>query len=525
MRSPSKTFAGAKLIAVTVLLCTIQFGEAFTVTQLIPYAAFLVKFHLGLDKDSTEPKIGLYVGLLIAIFSAAQFPSSYTWGRFADVKGRRPILLMGLLGTTLAAVGFALAPSLTWCFVARAVAGLLNGNLGVVKTYLAEVVPARQQARAFAGVSMSFSVGLVAGPLLGGVLVADHDLYDGRSPETFLERFPFAIPNLVAAAIAFLAFLTALFLLPETPSFLMLNDPSFQEEQETTEAEEKHVVVTDLGSNQELRISVIQYALCALLFIVVQTCFPLFAQLPRADSPGRHSGLAWDEQRIGLVLGCGGLGLFLSLTFVIPRVIARIGCVRTFSRALIPLALSLLIVPVAFEASSGRLYRPENTTTAAVVCALSFLLLFASGGGCFTSVMMLINNTVPDAQKGTANGIAQAATSFARCVGPLVGAAIYQWTLSREKRWLRDDKWWAFFPLTNRWQFSLLGVLIALTAFLLQRRLPRHCDVPFDERASYRPRTDSSSNLVEIDVDVLDDRRVDKPLLLGHREEPRYGAV
>ena len=87
----------------------------------------------------------------------------------SDLYGRKPIVLCGLLGTVAATLVFGFSTTFTQALVARISAGLLNGNVGVIRTMVAEMVVERaHQARAFSVMPFVWSAGSILGPVLGG---------------------------------------------------------------------------------------------------------------------------------------------------------------------------------------------------------------------------------------------------------------------------------------------------------------------------------------------------------------------
>jgi MFS family permease len=159
-----------------VLACC-RFSEPVAMTSSFPYLFFMIRdFHLTDD----EKKIGRYAGFLASSFSFAQFFSgtpSYTsilsiglpWGRLSDSYGRKPMIICGLLGTVSATLVFGFSTSFTQALLARTGAGLLNGNVGVIRTMVAEMVVERaHQARAFSVMPVVWSLGSILGPILGG---------------------------------------------------------------------------------------------------------------------------------------------------------------------------------------------------------------------------------------------------------------------------------------------------------------------------------------------------------------------
>lgn len=87
----------------------------------------------------------------------------------SDSWGRKPIVLLGLLGTVSATLVFGFSTTYTQALIARSAAGLLNGNVGVIRTMVAEMVVERaHQAKAFSVMPFVWSAGSILGPVLGG---------------------------------------------------------------------------------------------------------------------------------------------------------------------------------------------------------------------------------------------------------------------------------------------------------------------------------------------------------------------
>jgi MFS family permease len=89
------------------------------------------------------------------------------WGVIADKYGRRPALLLGLLGTALSAILFGLAPTFMIAVIARFMWGFLNGNIGVSKTYVAEILDDTNTPRGMAVFGVIGGVGRTIGPVIG----------------------------------------------------------------------------------------------------------------------------------------------------------------------------------------------------------------------------------------------------------------------------------------------------------------------------------------------------------------------
>jgi MFS family permease len=112
----------------------------------VPFIYFMVR-DFGIAKD--EKDIGFYVGFIASSFSLAQFLTSIFWGWMSDKVGRRPVLLLGLLGNTITIIMFGQSHSLTWAIISRSLCGFLNGNIGVAKSLLGEITDTSNEARAY----------------------------------------------------------------------------------------------------------------------------------------------------------------------------------------------------------------------------------------------------------------------------------------------------------------------------------------------------------------------------------------
>jgi multidrug resistance protein len=111
------------------------------------------------------------VGFLIAAFSVAQLVVAPVWGRVSDRSGRRPAILAGLVVTALAYLLFALAGSIGTLLLSRVVQGLGGGTIGVVQAYVADASSPDQRTRSLGWLSAVTSLGAVAGPAFGSLMI------------------------------------------------------------------------------------------------------------------------------------------------------------------------------------------------------------------------------------------------------------------------------------------------------------------------------------------------------------------
>ena len=110
------------------------------------------------------------VGLLALSFAAAQFLATPALGLVSDRIGRRPVLILSVLGSGLAYVVFGFAHALWLLFAARIVDGLTGGNISAAQAYIADVTPPSARAKNMGLIGAAFGLGFIFGPALGGLL-------------------------------------------------------------------------------------------------------------------------------------------------------------------------------------------------------------------------------------------------------------------------------------------------------------------------------------------------------------------
>ncbi|MCB1033628.1 MAG: MFS transporter, partial [Acidobacteria bacterium] len=125
------------------------------ILPLLPYYA--VKYNAA----------GIEVGLLTALFAAAQVMSAPFWGRISDRHGRRPVILSGLFASAVGFVFFGLENALWMLFATRLMQGVGGGTIGVIQAYVSDSVGPKERARALGWLTVASSAGVTLGPIIG----------------------------------------------------------------------------------------------------------------------------------------------------------------------------------------------------------------------------------------------------------------------------------------------------------------------------------------------------------------------
>ncbi len=314
------------------------------------------------------------VGLLFASYSLSQLAAAPVLGYLSDRYGRRPILLLSLLGTVISFAMLALANSLALLFAARILDGLSGGNISTARAYISDVTEPEERARAYGLIGAAFGLGFIFGPALGGLL----------------GRVNLAAPFWAAAGLAGVALIMTLLWLPES---------------------HHHRVRAWINPWRELPRLIRRPLLGRLLvidlftwaaFSVYQTTFALFA-LHR---------FGWGVSEVGYTLaGVGLVGAYIQGREV-GRIVARLGERQTF---VLGMALSALGLGAAAFAYQVPLF---------LVC-----LVVASVGAALVSptLVAMLSKTGTAAEGGRIQSVGSALESLGRTIGPVWGNGLLGW--------------------------------------------------------------------------------------------------
>lgn len=110
------------------------------------------------------------IGLLVASYAAAQLIGAPLLGRLSDRFGRRPILLISLVGTLLGFLLLGFASTLFILFAARILDGITGGNISVAQAYISDVTNSKNRAKGLGMIGAAFGLGFIIGPATGGLL-------------------------------------------------------------------------------------------------------------------------------------------------------------------------------------------------------------------------------------------------------------------------------------------------------------------------------------------------------------------
>ncbi|KAF1349617.1 major facilitator superfamily domain-containing protein, partial [Delphinella strobiligena] len=207
------------------ILSLSRFVDFFQTAALQTYMVHQLK---SFDPELPDSVISHQAGLLQGAFTASQIITSILWGRAADQPGvgRKLVLNIGLIGTALGCIGVGFSSTFHQAVVWRMLSGAINGTVGAARTMVAETVPKRYHPRAFLLLPAAFNVANVLGPILSGLLTdpimaypqlfGPNSTFGGADGVKWMEKYPYALPNLLPTLLLLAEAVLCIFFLDET---------------------------------------------------------------------------------------------------------------------------------------------------------------------------------------------------------------------------------------------------------------------------------------------------------------------
>jgi predicted MFS family arabinose efflux permease len=495
------------------ILALCRLSEPLSNTCLLPYIYYLIKSIITSNDESTPQEISKVSGLLVAAFPLAQFATSMLWGRASDFYGRKRTIVIGLVMSVIANAAFGFSRSIGALMFWRVLAGIGNGNVGVMRTMTAEIVKERKyQTRAFLILPLVFNSGMVVGLALGGCLAdpvvnmpflfGPHGVFNVYSnPEgvAWALQYPYALPALSNATALSVSLCLALFGMRETlpgkendkdygvmlraaftrifsrvvlqkrsAGYSAINLDEVSSLEEITPA----CPSKPLGSGpppprpafrniwtRDVLVTLVSFGLLPLHNAAFMHIFPVFLSTPASSNAdwtllSFTGGLGLQSRSIGIWLSCFGLcGIFLQL-FIYPKMQARLGTLGCLRVSLFIFPLAYLFAPYLSLFSHNGVARWLGV--AIILCAQVMARTIA-----IPSTVILLTESAPTKTVlGTVHGAGNMLSSLARAVGSAAGG--WAFALGMEKGMV-GVVWWCY--------LSVIAVTALAWSFTMRREV------------------------------------------------------
>lgn len=382
--------------------------------------------------------VGVSVGMLASAFALAQFVTNYFWGWLSDHIGRKPVILLGTILTAACFLAFGLCRTLWQAVVVQALMGAVNGNQGLVSACLGEITDRSNQSKAFTYLPVLYGIGGITGPLVGGLLIFDHN------PLNLSEEnpFPYLMPNLVSAIVLVVDFILSSLFLEESledrdalPKFERkiralfawiwqltsfarrsrfvqpahshshshshphsrynpvaggepdhdseLDSASSAPDDDDDDDDDRDLTYSDI-MNRDIILLLVTYVIFALCNVSFNSLFPVFAQA----KPPLGRGLTPSE--IGLSQGFTGLATMVFQVGVFGKMRDKMGNRWSYRASLFGFLVSFLLLPfVGYKGDDEQHISPASVFMAIEVCTVLLVKTVAAVGGLTSSLLLV----------------------------------------------------------------------------------------------------------------------------------------
>ncbi|KAL0948631.1 hypothetical protein HGRIS_010438 [Hohenbuehelia grisea] len=417
------------------IILVLQLAEPLTSQVISPFTPQLIR-EIGITQGD-ETKVGYYVGMMQSLFFLAEAVTVLHWSRVSDRIGRKPVILLGLFGISLSMFSFGLSRTFVGLVISRCLLGALNGNIGVIKSVMAELTHPSNISLAYSYMPLAWATGGTLGPMIGGSLSHPTE----RLPKLFgyskfLKTYPYFLPCAVPASFALFAWFITFMYLKETvtspqPISELLKKPkakiALPEGGDSISANEEAEKPPPLRSllTWGVLVPAANYASLSLVDMSFRAILPLFYSTPIA-----LGGLGLDPPTIGKILSLYGILNGSCQIFFFARFHDRFGSKNTFTGGILAAFPCFAAFPLlSYLAQNGGL-RGTVWLLVGLQTALSIGMNFSYG-----AVFIFIQSAAPNRRSlGAVNGIAQMTVSVMRAIGPAAANSLF--SLSIDKQYL-----------------------------------------------------------------------------------------
>jgi DHA1 family tetracycline resistance protein-like MFS transporter len=360
-----------------LLIFVIAFLNTAGATIVMPVTPFIAQNYVH-----NAAALGLWVGVLASVYSLCALLAAPALGALSDRVGRKPVLLVCLLGSAVGFVIFGIGGAMWVLLLGRIIDGLTGGNISTIFAYIADVTPPEERAKRFGMTGAITGVGFMMGPAIGGLLA----------------RFGLSAPVYFAAGITFVTAILIAFLLPESldaehrsASFSLSDVHPFKS-------------IGDALARPDLRPLLLGVLFLSIPMAGLQTNLGVFAK----DTVG------WGPTQVGILLFCVGISDILVQGGLLRILLPRIGERGVVAVGLIGQGVGYTILAIV-------------GTWLAIPWVFVFgaLLFSASEGGTGPALHGLVSNAVSHREQGWVMGGLQSMNSAARVAGPLLAGVLY----------------------------------------------------------------------------------------------------
>lgn len=354
----------------SVFLCGIGFS---IITPVVP---FLVQPYTSNPREQA-----IFVTMLTSVYAVCVFFASPVLGALSDKYGRRPLLLVCLLGSAMGYLVFGIGGALWVLFAGRIIEGITGGSISTIFAYFSDIIPREQRTKYFGWMSAVVGIGTAIGPTLGGLLA----------------KFGYSVPMYFGAIITLLNVVYGFFIMPES-----LDKNNRLKEISSVRLNPFTQLASILSMKNLKRLLVSAF----LLWIPNGSLQAVFSQFT-VDT------FSWKPVLIGLMFSIMGFQDIISQGLIMPRLLIKLS-----DKQIAILGMVSEIIGYSLIAASALFsFYP---------LLIAGMFIFAFGDSIFgPSFNGMLSKSVDSSKQGRIQGGSQSIQALARMIGPIIGGQIY----------------------------------------------------------------------------------------------------
>ncbi|GKX67389.1 MFS transporter [Inconstantimicrobium mannanitabidum] len=355
---------------ISVFLCGIGF------TIIAPVIPFLVQPYIRTPEEQA-----IVVTLLTSIYAVCVFFAAPGLGALSDKYGRRPVLLVCLLGSVIGYLIFGIGGALWVLFIGRIIDGITGGTIGTIFAYFSDIIPQEHRTKYFGWMSAIVGVGTIIGPTLGGLLA----------------KFGYSVPLYFGAIVTLLNVVYGFFFMPESL------DKRNRMKDFTFERLNPFIQLANIFSMKNLQRLLIS---AFLIWIPNGSLQAIFSQFTMDT-------FSWKPALIGLMFSIMGFQDIISQGFIMPKLLIKLS-----DKQIAILGMVSEIIGYSFIALS--------TLFSFYTLFITGMFIFGFGDSIFgPSFNGMLSKSVDSNEQGRIQGGSQSIQALAKIIGPIVGGQIY----------------------------------------------------------------------------------------------------
>ena len=355
---------------ISVFLCGIGF------TIIAPVVPFLVQPYI-----SNPGEQAIVVTLLTSIYAVCVFFVSPGLGALSDRYGRRPVLLVCLLGSAIGYLVFGIGGALWVLFAGRIIDGITGGTIGTIFAYFADIIPPEERTKYFGWVSAVVGIGTVIGPTLGGLLA----------------KFGYSVPMYFGAIITLLNVIYGFFFMPES---LEKNNRL------------KEITIARLNPFTQL-VNILSLKNLKRLLVSAFLLWVPNGSLQAVFSQFTIDTFSFQPALIGLMFSIMGFQDIISQGFIMPKLLIKLSDKQISILGMVSEIIGYGLIALSALFAFYPLF-------------IIGMFIFGFGDSVFgPSFNGMLSKSVDPSEQGRIQGGSQSIQALARIIGPIIGGQIY----------------------------------------------------------------------------------------------------